>query len=233
MKAADSICGNNNAYNASNSSASVFEESEESDESIDINRDIFATKREKINQMHEADDDILAQKNVTVCHSNTTNLASRDSAESMIKTTQNSGIVINESGTGARITKDSEELKLAKRRQSNRESARRSRMRKQEEFKKLQKAVEELKAESAVLKDELLSLSAKYGKLKDENEAIVEELKLRHRADAISYLEALMPHNLMNGESYRREENLALFQSRYASSSSLNVKASSSKKFRQ
>lgn len=60
-----------------------------------------------------------------------------------------------------------------------------------------------------------------------------EELKLRHRADAISYLEALMPHNLMNGESYRREENLALFQSRYASSSSLNVKASSSKKFRQ
>lgn len=60
-----------------------------------------------------------------------------------------------------------------------------------------------------------------------------EELKLRHRADAISYLEALMPHNLMNSETYRREENLALFQSRYASSSSLNVKASSSKNFRQ
>lgn len=33
--------------------------------------------------------------------------------------------------------------------------------------------MEELKAESAVLKDELLSLSAKYVKLKDENEAIV------------------------------------------------------------
>lgn len=49
--------------------------------------------------------DILAQKNVTVCHSDTTNLASRDSAEGMIKTAQNSGIVINESGTAARITK--------------------------------------------------------------------------------------------------------------------------------
>lgn len=49
--------------------------------------------------------DILAQKNVTVCRSDTTNLALWDSAESMIKTTQNSGIVVNESGTGARITK--------------------------------------------------------------------------------------------------------------------------------
>lgn len=49
--------------------------------------------------------DILAQKNVTVWHSETPNLMSWDSAESMIRTTQNSGIDINESGTGAGITK--------------------------------------------------------------------------------------------------------------------------------
>ncbi|WMV16788.1 hypothetical protein MTR67_010173 [Solanum verrucosum] len=64
------------------------------------------------------------------------------------------------------------ELKRQKRKQSNRESARRSRLRKQAECEELQRRVEALSHENHSLKDELQRLSEECEKLTSENNSI-------------------------------------------------------------
>jgi len=75
------------------------------------------------------------------------------------------------------ICHDERELKKQKRKQSNRESARRSRLRKQAECEELQKKVECLNNENSVLKDELRNLAEECMKLTEENTSIQGELE--------------------------------------------------------
>ncbi|KAL7101777.1 hypothetical protein ACP275_08G076100 [Erythranthe tilingii] len=71
---------------------------------------------------------------------------------------------------------DERELKKQKRKQSNRESARRSRLRKQAECEELQQRVEVLNNENRTLRDELRKLSEECEKVTSENNSIKEEL---------------------------------------------------------
>lgn len=84
---------------------------------------------------------------------------------------------------------DERELKRQKRKQSNRESARRSRLRKQAECEELQVRVESLSNENHTLKDELQRLSEECEKLTSENSSIKEELTQLCGPDVVANLE--------------------------------------------
>lgn len=73
--------------------------------------------------------------------------------------------------------KDEKEIKREKRKQSNRESARRSRLRKQAETEELTVKVESLTAENSTLKSEIGRLTQDSEKLKSENSILQEKLK--------------------------------------------------------
>ncbi|XP_020581563.1 G-box-binding factor 1-like isoform X2 [Phalaenopsis equestris] len=77
---------------------------------------------------------------------------------------------------GAAPLKDDRELKRERRKQSNRESARRSRLRKQQECDELARKVAELKGENTSLRMELEQLHKVCRDLEAENQHIVEEL---------------------------------------------------------
>ncbi|KAJ8567499.1 hypothetical protein K7X08_019707 [Anisodus acutangulus] len=85
---------------------------------------------------------------------------------------------------------DERELKRQKRKQSNRESARRSRLHKQAECEELQLRVEALSNENHSLKDELQRVSEECEKLTSENNSIKEELMRWCGPDAVSKLES-------------------------------------------
>ncbi|KAK7397401.1 hypothetical protein VNO78_18572 [Psophocarpus tetragonolobus] len=69
------------------------------------------------------------------------------------------------------------ELKRERRKQSNRESARRSRLRKQAETEELARKVESLNAENATLKSEINRLTESSEKMRVENSTLREKLK--------------------------------------------------------
>ncbi|XP_010518298.1 PREDICTED: G-box-binding factor 3 isoform X2 [Camelina sativa] len=69
------------------------------------------------------------------------------------------------------------ELKRERRKQSNRESARRSRLRKQAETEELAKKVEALTAENMALRSELNQLNEKSDKLRGANATLLDKLK--------------------------------------------------------
>ncbi|XP_020098729.1 common plant regulatory factor 1-like isoform X2 [Ananas comosus] len=73
--------------------------------------------------------------------------------------------------------KDERELKRERRKQSNRESARRSRLRKQAETEELAIKVESLSAENSSLRSEINQLTENSEKLRLENSALMEKLK--------------------------------------------------------
>ncbi|KAL7231965.1 hypothetical protein ACSBR2_010062 [Camellia fascicularis] len=84
---------------------------------------------------------------------------------------------------------DERELKRQKRKQSNRESARRSRLRKQAECEELQARVETLTNENSTLRDELRRVSEECEKLTSENDSIKEELTRLCGPNAVSEFE--------------------------------------------
>ncbi|KAF2579778.1 hypothetical protein F2Q68_00006082 [Brassica cretica] len=103
-------------------------------------------------------------------------------------TNLNMGMELWSSQTGVAV-KDERELKRQKRKQSNRESARRSRLRKQAECEQLQQRVESLTSENQSLRDELQRLSGECEKLKTENNTIQDELVRVHGPEAVANLE--------------------------------------------
>ncbi|KAJ4714463.1 putative G-box-binding factor [Melia azedarach] len=92
---------------------------------------------------------------------------------------------------------DERELKRQKRKQSNRESARRSRLRKQAECEELQARVESLANENSNLRDELQRLSEECEKLSSENGSIKEELTRICGAEAVANLEQSNPSSAL------------------------------------
>ncbi|RWR95692.1 G-box-binding factor 1-like protein isoform X1 [Cinnamomum micranthum f. kanehirae] len=84
---------------------------------------------------------------------------------------------------------DERELKRQRRKQSNRESARRSRLRKQAECEELAGKVETLNNENRSLRSELQRLAEECQKLTSENASIVEQLNQLYEHDAVSSVE--------------------------------------------
>ncbi|KAK8974245.1 hypothetical protein V6N11_034614 [Hibiscus sabdariffa] len=97
------------------------------------------------------------------------------------------------------------ELKRERRKQSNRESARRSRLRKQAETEELARKVESLTAENASLRSEIYQLTKKSKKLKLENVTLVEGLKNAERG----YAEEISMNKKegKDGELYENKSN--------------------------
>uniref|UniRef100_A0A0D9V3Q8 BZIP domain-containing protein n=1 Tax=Leersia perrieri TaxID=77586 RepID=A0A0D9V3Q8_9ORYZ len=81
-------------------------------------------------------------------------------------------------------TKDDKESKRERRKQSNRESARRSRLRKQAETEELARKVELLTAENTSLRREISRLTESSKKLRLENSALMEKLTEAEPDDA-------------------------------------------------
>ncbi|XP_010914262.1 G-box-binding factor 3 isoform X1 [Elaeis guineensis] len=79
---------------------------------------------------------------------------------------------------------DERELKRERRKQSNRESARRSRLRKQAETEQLAMKVETLGAENVALRSEISRLSENSNKLRLENSTLMEKLKTAQLSQA-------------------------------------------------
>ncbi|XP_077233269.1 G-box-binding factor 1-like [Tasmannia lanceolata] len=84
---------------------------------------------------------------------------------------------------------DERELKRQRRKQSNRESARRSRLRKQAECEQLAVKVDTLRSENQALRDELQRLAEECEKLTSENTSIRGQLTQLYGHDVISTFE--------------------------------------------
>ncbi|KAJ4870652.1 G-box-binding factor 3 [Raphanus sativus] len=78
------------------------------------------------------------------------------------------------------------ELKRERRKQSNRESARRSRLRKQAETEELGRKVEALTAENMVLRSELNQRNEKSDKLRGANATLLNKLKSSEPEKSVS-----------------------------------------------
>ncbi|XP_078180797.1 G-box-binding factor 1-like isoform X2 [Carex rostrata] len=83
---------------------------------------------------------------------------------------------------------DERELKRERRKQSNRESARRSRLRKQQECEELGKTVKELSSENSELKAKILELKEALQNVETENNQLMEEMIKQHGPEIMTTL---------------------------------------------
>ncbi|OVA16172.1 Basic-leucine zipper domain [Macleaya cordata] len=89
-----------------------------------------------------------------------------------------SGVVGSRDGVPPELwIQDERELKRQRRKQSNRESARRSRLRKQAEYDELAQRVETLKGENSSLREELERMREECEKLASENASLTDKLQ--------------------------------------------------------
>ncbi|KAE8008472.1 hypothetical protein FH972_004979 [Carpinus fangiana] len=143
-----------------------------SDESDDTNQEFSASERQRFNQLLA--DGVVSQKNATVqYHVPNTDLALQVLVATTSETDLNLRMRHSASSAQTILMKEEHELKKERRKQSNRESARRLRLHRQQECEKLQAVVEILRTESSMLKDELMRLSEDSGNLGDENNSIM------------------------------------------------------------
>ncbi|XP_011627689.1 light-inducible protein CPRF3 isoform X2 [Amborella trichopoda] len=86
---------------------------------------------------------------------------------------------------------DERELKRQRRKQSNRESARRSRLRKQAECEELASKVEQLNNENMTLKNDLQRLADECEKLTSENASLMDQLTKIYGPDALASIQSI------------------------------------------
>ncbi|KAI3876841.1 hypothetical protein MKW92_042838 [Papaver armeniacum] len=96
---------------------------------------------------------------------------------------------------------DDREVKKQRRKQSNRESARRSRLRKQAESEELSLKVESLNVENMALKSEMRRLAEGSEKLRLENASLMEKLKSKQAMEVVSN-EVEVAQGAMNTENF-------------------------------
>lgn len=192
----------NDGDGLSQSDASVSEGS--SGESDFTNQEISASKRQRFNQFLA--EGVDAQNKATVQDRGANaDLALHDLVANTTETDLNLGMSLSASSAPPIHTKEDHELRKDRRKQSNRESAKRSRLRKQQECEKLQALAVKLKNETSMLKDELTRLSEECGKIGHENKSLMDELAKMYGPEAISDLIAMNP-NSGSGESIDNEE---------------------------
>jgi len=100
------------------------------------------------------------------------------------------------------IIQDERELKRQKRKQSNRDSARRSRLRKQAECEELAQRAEVLKQENASLKDEVSRIRKEYDELLSKNSSLKDNIgDKQHKTD-----EAGLDNKLQHSGDYSQKD---------------------------
>ncbi|TKY69146.1 G-box-binding factor 1 [Spatholobus suberectus] len=113
---------------------------------------------------------------------------------SSTKLNQNLETGLDAFGTNAHLVKlEKDEIRKERKRQSNRESARRSRMRKEKECVELHKKMETLKDENSMLTQRLKNLSEECLEMCNENDAIEEELVKMYGPESIADLLPMKP----------------------------------------
>ncbi|KAJ4813068.1 G-box binding factor 1 [Rhynchospora pubera] len=103
-------------------------------------------------------------------------------------TSHTSALALNSRPDVAHHQLDERELKRERRKQSNRESARRSRLRKQQECEDLGKKVKELTSENSDLKAKVLELKEACQNVETENKQLMEEMIQKHGPEIITTL---------------------------------------------
>ncbi|XP_075673179.1 G-box-binding factor 1-like isoform X2 [Castanea sativa] len=176
-----------------------------SDDSDVMNQEFPKSKRQRFNQLLA--DGVVARNKASVqdCGANT-DLALHDSVANVAETDLNLGMSLSASSAQPFLTKEGIDLRNERRKQSNRESARRSRIRRQE-CEKLQALAEMLKTETSMLKEELVRLSEECGEVDEENNSLMDELTKMYGPDAISDLIARKPNSGFS-ESNDNEERI-------------------------
>ncbi|KAF6148600.1 hypothetical protein GIB67_042559 [Kingdonia uniflora] len=110
--------------------------------------------------------------------------------------------IVPRSIEAAEIVHDDErELKRQRRKQSNRESARRSRLRKQAECEELAQRVEVLKEENSTLISEMSHIKSEYEQLLFENTSLKERLGETHREHEERHGQSLLDDGQQAGET--------------------------------
>ncbi|MED6196654.1 hypothetical protein PIB30_049399, partial [Stylosanthes scabra] len=114
--------------------------------------------------------------------------------ENSTKQNKDTIAVLNASGSIVQLAKlEDDEKRKERKRQSNRESAKRSRLRKQKECEELHGNMESLKDENSSLTQTLVRLSEECLDLSNENDSIQEELVKMYGAESIADLLPMKP----------------------------------------
>ncbi|XP_024924421.2 G-box-binding factor 1 isoform X1 [Ziziphus jujuba] len=169
-----------------------------SDETCNTDRDFSAAKKQRYNQ--RLVDGAVAQTDATLqYHDVNADSGLQDSAVNMVQTKLNTGIASNWSSTKTILAKEEHDQRKERRKQSNRESAKRSRCRRQEECRKLQGTAEDLAKETSNLRAGIMRVSKECRKLKKENKSIMKGLEKMYGPDAVGDLKAEEPGSV-NGD---------------------------------
>lgn len=119
---------------------------------------------------------------------------------------QSTGTGLNASGSNAQISKrEEDEIRRERKRQSNRESAKRSRIRKQQECEELHRNVDILKDENSKLIQSLKRHSEDSLELSNENDSIEEELVKMYGPESIADLMSMKPASSGSQKTVKEE----------------------------
>ncbi|KAK9987568.1 hypothetical protein SO802_027807 [Lithocarpus litseifolius] len=196
-----------------------------SDDSGVMNRQFSKSKRQRFNQLLA--DGVVARSKASVQDRGAnTDLALHDSVANVAETDLNLGMSLSASSAQPFLMKvrpntlEGIDLRNERTKQSNRESAWRSRIRRQQECEKLQALAEMLKTETPMLKEEIVRLSEECGEVDEENNSLMKllfneidllmepnELAKMYGPDAISDLIARNPNSGCS-ESNDNEERI-------------------------
>ncbi|XP_062093002.1 G-box-binding factor 1-like [Humulus lupulus] len=159
-------------------------------ETNNTNHNLYAKRQRLCDGAVVQNGDTLHDRSVTV-------LSLQDSMANMVET-KNLGLIPGQDGTQSLLTKEQLDERKERRKLSNRESAKRSRLRKQQENKMLQERAMKLQHEVSELRDGVVLIAEKCHQLTEENISLLDDLeKASCPNDAISELKARF-HALVN-----------------------------------
>ncbi|XP_054776863.1 light-inducible protein CPRF3-like [Prosopis cineraria] len=178
----------------------------------DTNNNEFSIDKQQCEVMLTNEDDAEKEatdtENFNTVHMNR-NSASEDIAVNSTELNANLGNNVTEAKP--RVSKlEEDEMRRERKRQLNRESARRSRIRKQQELEELQNTVDNLIRENSALKKKLMKLSEDCMELTDSNDSIERELVEEYGPGIIADLVATKPARITSDESPKTAQEAPL-----------------------